>query len=405
MRIHAGRPVDQDLTLTYELGGLERQIHLWFVDGDDKITDSGVDAELELDEIPGLSTPAISRTFRRIVKRGALILTILAAVMMVLLVLEIPETPGDLETYLHGERRPDVAPDDVSITHTIVPVNRTRDDDNMTIPRVISVVADHDRADTWSSVLVTVRAPPYIVNNTTYYVDRNVTLNIFDLDEQETLITVELGLYSGIATYNFRILPEWGEFLLEVRVFDNLTAAQGSDQVRVEYSMDWILYIMEVQDEETIEELREENAVSNTRHEWTGVLNFVIVFMLVPIALLRLDHKAARRQGRSSLVDKIVERWFNYTLVPASMWHYLEDPRYEFPSGGRVRYGRTRLEFGLDVLRSDQAALSKVEVALEKEIKRLYGGEQNVTDDDSSGTGRAVPETTESPSETPKQAS
>jgi len=84
---------------------------------------------------------------------------------------------------------------------------------------IITLDVDHDEADTWSSVLVTIRAAPFKgENNTTHYVDRNVTVTLTDLDTLEVLCVDEnISLRAGaIATYAFRILPDWGEFLLEV---------------------------------------------------------------------------------------------------------------------------------------------------------------------------------------------
>lgn len=253
-------------------------------------------------------------------------------------------------------------------------------------PPPLELDVDHDEADTWSSVLVTIRFPPFIVNNTTYYTDREVRLTLKDLDEQKVLLVTNVNVTHGIGVFNFRILPAWGEFVMEIKVLDhNLTGETVLFRMRVVYSTDYALYIQALTFLDIAEGTRADSAASNLRQERMTQFMFLIVFTLVPITLLRLEHRSSRRLGRSSFWDRLVDRHFNYTIIPPALWHYIEDDRYDFPTTGRKAFRRLRLEFGRDQVQADVAALTGIERKLDEEIERLTEDLTGEKGDDTEG--------------------
>lgn len=240
------------------------------------------------------------------------------------------------------------------------------------IPPPITLELDHDEADTWSSVLVIIRLPAILVNNTTsYYIDREVRLSLVDLDENKVLLMVNVNVTAGIGVFNFRILPDWGEFLMEVKALDhNLSGASAMVRLKVVYSMEWVIYVITVGFEDIAQGTREDNAASNLRTERMEQIMFLIVFVLLTVALLRLEHRAARNLGRSSWWDRFWDKSFNYTLSP-KLYHYLEDDAYGFSTVGRKRFRRLRLEFGQEMVQVDMAALKIIDGKFDEEIERL----------------------------------
>lgn len=240
------------------------------------------------------------------------------------------------------------------------------------VPPPITVEADHDEADTWSSVLVIIRVPPFVVNNTTYYTDRAVRLSLVNLDEQKVIVMREVSVMSGVGVFNFRVLPDWGEFVLEIKVLDhNLTGATDVARVKVVYSTEWVIYLLTQRFEGIAYDMDRDNEDALLRQERMTQLMFLIVFVLLTIALLRLEHRYSRILGRSSFWDRVVDRWFNYTIVPPVLWHYVEDERYEFPRAGRRAFKKLRLEFGREQVQVDMAVLTKIEGRLDEEIEEL----------------------------------
>lgn len=239
-------------------------------------------------------------------------------------------------------------------------------------PPPITLELDHDEADTWSSVLVIIRLPAILVNNTTsYYIDREVRLSLVDLDENKVLVMVNVNVTAGIGVFNFRILPDWGEFLMEVKALDhNLSGASAVVRLKVVYSTDWIIYELSRRYEDIARGMREDSAASNLLTERMEQIMFLIVFVLLTVALLRVEHRAARNLGRSSWWDRFWDKSFNYTLTPG-LYHYLEDDAYGFSTVGRKRFRRLRLEFGQEMVQVDMAALKIIDGKFEAEIDRL----------------------------------
>lgn len=256
----------------------------------------------------------------------------------------------------------------------------------------IDIDVDHEEADTWSSVLVIIRMPPVVgENNTTYHVNRKITIVLKDLDTPEILFTnTNLTLFSGIATFNFRILPEWGEFLLAVDVFDAYTRAEGRALVKVVYSIDYAIYLLAVRFDHDVAQIKESNDASDAHMSNMALFMFLIVFILLPVALLRLDHKSARQLGNSSMWDKAQDKYFNWTLVATGLHHYLEDPGYEFRALGKRAFHERRLSYSLDALKVDQMALSKVESSLNDELKEFESDEWDEPDLTSRAMAAAV---------------
>lgn len=240
-------------------------------------------------------------------------------------------------------------------------------------PPSIEVQVDHEEADTWSSVLVMILIPPVVdADNVTYYVDREVRLSLIDMDRERVIAMENVNVSSGIGTFTFRILPDWGEFLMHIKVLDyNLTGDSDVARLKVVYSMDWVIYQLTLTFEDIAQGTRDDNAASNLRQERMTQFMFVIVFTLVPIALLRLEHRSARRMGRSSFWDRSVDRWFDYTLTQPGMWHYLEDDAYGFSTSGRKAFKKVRLEFGREQVQVDIAALTTIDTKLAEEIAEL----------------------------------
>ena len=238
-------------------------------------------------------------------------------------------------------------------------------------PPPITLELDHDEADTWSSVLVIIRVPPLEINNTTYYIDREVRLSLVDLDENKVLVMVYVNVSSGIGVFNFRILPDWGEFLMEVKVMDhNLTGARALQRLKVVYSVDWIIYELSQRFEGIARGMDDDNEEAIVRQERMTQIMFLIVFVLLTVALLRLEHRDMRILGRSSWWDRFWDRFFNYSLEPA-LYHYLEDEAYGFSTLGRKRFRRLRLEFGQEMVQVDMAALKIIDGKFDVEIDRL----------------------------------
>jgi len=238
----------------------------------------------------------------------------------------------------------------------------------------ISVELDHDEADTWSSVLVTVRTLPFNVNNTSYYhIDREVRLSLIDLDSPKVIVMVYLNVSYGIGVFNFRILPDWGEFLMEIKVLDhNLTGASDMVRLKVVYSTDYALYLQALGFEDIAQGTRDDNAASNAQQERMTMLMFLIVFILLPSALLRLEHRYSRIVlGRSSWWDRFWDQFFNYQLAPPALHHYLEDEHYGFAATGRKKFRKLRLEFGREQVQVDIVALQEIDGKLGEEIDEL----------------------------------
>lgn len=238
-------------------------------------------------------------------------------------------------------------------------------------PPPITLELDHDEADTWSSVLVIIRVPPLEINNTTYYIDREVRLSLVDLDENKVLVMVYVNVTAGIGVFNFRILPDWGEFLMEVKVMDhNLTGARALQRLKVVYSVAWIIYELSQRFEAIALGTDADNKEANLRQERMTQIMFLIVFVLLAVALLRLEHRDMRILGRSSWWDRFWDRFFNYSISP-KLYHYLEDDAYGFSTLGRKRFRRLRLEFGQEMVQVDMAALKIIDGKFDDEIDRL----------------------------------
>ena len=234
----------------------------------------------------------------------------------------------------------------------------------------ITVEVDHEVADTWSSVLVMIRASPTIVNNTTYHVNRRIQVTLMDLDTPQELCKDDnVSLASGVAQYTFRVLPEWGEFLMSVEVFDPYTGAEEREYVTIVYSVDYIIYMMAVLFDEDLKEMDEDNEAAIAEQQNLTSMMALMLFLVLPVALLRLDHKAARQEGRSSTWDKAQDKLFNWTPVPPALYHYLEDPAYEFPAAGRRTYNERKKQYALAAVRVDLIALGRVEEMLVDELK------------------------------------
>jgi len=238
-------------------------------------------------------------------------------------------------------------------------------------PPPITLELDHEEADTWSSVLVSIRVPPLEINNTTYYIDREVRLSLVDLDENKVLVMVYVNVSAGIGVFNFRILPDWGEFLMEVKVMDhNLTGARALQRLKVVYSTDWIIYELSQRFEAIALGTDADNKASNLRQERMTQIMFLIVFVLLTVALLRLEHRDQRILGRSSWWDRFWDRFFNYSISPA-LYHYLEDDAYGFSTIGRKAFRKMRLEFGQEMVQVDMAVLKIIDGKFDVEIDRL----------------------------------
>lgn len=236
----------------------------------------------------------------------------------------------------------------------------------------IDVSVDHDVADTWSQVLILITSEPIRANNTSYHIDRNLSVEVVLLDEHRTVLEFEILLANGTANFKIHVVPDFGEGIVEIRIYDNFTATITKATFRTIYSTKWAVYLATQSITETIvKPLVQDIDEMAVRVDFTSLVNFILVCVLVPLVILRWEHLNARKHHKSSIADRLRERILNYRLVPPALWHYVDDPKYEFDRASITHTKAAKLRKSLHDIEQDKLTLTRVEDRINAEISNL----------------------------------
>jgi hypothetical protein len=196
-----------------------------------------------------------------------------------------------------------------------------------------------ERARTYDSVLVMVFSDPLPYgNNSTIASNNIVQLTFTNLGTAEVIHAQNLTLRAGVANWEFKVDPNWGEFTGVVKVIDEEINSETTAKVEVVYSTDWIIAMQNKHDSEERELDRISNIKVAETNSNTVKMTIGGLFVFTFITLIRLQHTRARKNNQDSLWDRFLDRVWPYDESNSRETMYLTDPNYSFPAHGRKSF-------------------------------------------------------------------
>lgn len=203
----------------------------------------------------------------------------------------------------------------------------------------IHVASSLETARTFDSVLVMITSDPLPYGqNTTIASNHTVHFKFTNLGGQQEIYSEDLKLTAGIVTRTFRVDPTWGEFTGIIEVEDPLLNSVARTYIEIEYSTDWVIYLMNEQDKQNDKEQASRLKVIADQNSATVTIAVIMTVILVPMVLVKVQHTNARRRGDDSYFDRFFKRLFYYSDTTSRLTMFLTDPDYRHPTNARATF-------------------------------------------------------------------